>query len=137
MKDTNTFRSKQLNEIYQIKKKINFNPKLVVYLIELGCVPSNAMIVSWPSFLQDLITIKARITIFERNKTYQIMCGTRNFHKHYLQSDYNRICNWEIRIIYNAAETEKSWRQKELYWHHKLKIYVSFSLNKCDFYAAY
>ena len=39
------------------------------------------------------------------------------FHKHYLQNDYNGICDWETSII-DHAETVKSFRQKELCWYH-------------------
>ena len=34
MKNTLTFNSKHLDEVYQIKKKFNCNSKMVVYLIE-------------------------------------------------------------------------------------------------------
>ena len=34
MKNTNAFKSKHSNEVYQIKKKFNCNSKMVVYLIE-------------------------------------------------------------------------------------------------------
>ena len=60
----------------------------------------------------------------------------KRFHKHYLQIDYNWTCNWETKIIGNA-ETVISLRQKELYWYHNLKTYVSFGLNERDVHAAY
>ena len=59
-----------------------------------------------------------------------------HFHKHYLQNDDKGICDWEITII-DHAEMEKSLRQKELYWYHKLKTYTPFGLNERDVYAAY
>ena len=34
MKNTSTFKSKHSDEVYQIKKKINCNSKMAVYLIE-------------------------------------------------------------------------------------------------------
>ena len=34
MKNTNAFKSKHSDEVYQIKKKFNCNSKMVVYLIE-------------------------------------------------------------------------------------------------------
>ena len=34
MKNTSSFKSKQSNEVYQIKKNFNCNSKMVVYLIE-------------------------------------------------------------------------------------------------------
>ena len=60
----------------------------------------------------------------------------KRFHEHYLQNQINRICDWEITII-DHAETVKALRQKELYWYHKLKIYVPFGLNDRYVYAAY
>ena len=53
----------------------------------------------------------------------------KRFNKHYLQSDHNGTCDWEIAII-DDAEREKSLRQKELYWCHKLKSYTPFGLNE-------
>ena len=59
----------------------------------------------------------------------------KSFHEHYLQSDYNGICDCGITIIDNA-ETEKSLMQKELYWYHKLKTYAPFGFNEHDVYTA-
>ena len=58
------------------------------------------------------------------------------FYEHYLQNDHNGICDREITIT-DHAEMEKSLKQKELRWHHKLKTYAPFGLNKRDVYAAY
>ena len=58
------------------------------------------------------------------------------FHKHYLQNNHNKICDWKITIIDNA-ETVKYLKQKELYWYHKLKTYAPFGLNEGDAYTAY
>ena len=56
----------------------------------------------------------------------------KRFHEHYLQNDHDP----NITII-DHAETEKSLKQKELYWYHKLKTYAPFVLNERDAYAAY
>ena len=58
------------------------------------------------------------------------------FHEHYLQNDYNEICEQGITII-DHAETVKYLRQKELYWYHKLKTYARFGLNERDVYTEY
>ena len=63
-------------------------------------------------------------------------CNQKLFHEHYLQSDHNGICDWQITIIDNT-ETVKSLTQKELYWYHNLKTYAPFRLNECEVYAAY
>ena len=42
----------------------------------------------------------------------------KRFHEHYLQNGNNRVCDLEITIV-DHAETEKSSKQKELYWYHK------------------
>ena len=60
----------------------------------------------------------------------------KRLHEHYLQSEHNGICDWEITII-DHGETVKSSRKKELYWYHKLKTYAPFGLNELDVYAAY
>ena len=60
----------------------------------------------------------------------------KRFQEHYLQNDNNGICDWEITII-DHAESVKSLRHKELYWHHNLKTYALFGLNEHDVYVAY
>ena len=60
----------------------------------------------------------------------------KRFQEHYLQSDHNRICGWEIAIK-DHAETVKSLSQKELYCNHMLKKYAPYGLNERDVYAAY
>ena len=42
----------------------------------------------------------------------------KRFHKHYLQNGHNGVCDWKITIV-DHAETEKSSKQKELYWYRK------------------
>ena len=51
----------------------------------------------------------------------------KRFHELFPQRDHNGICDWEITIT-DHAETEKSFRQKELYWYYKLKTYDPFDL---------
>ena len=63
----------------------------------------------------------------EENLSHQAR-NQKRFHEHYLQSDHNEICDWEITII-DHAEMEKSLKQKELYWYHKLETYAPFGLN--------
>ena len=60
----------------------------------------------------------------------------KRFHEHYLQTDHNGICDWEITIM-DHAETIKPLRQKEFYWCHKLKTHAPFGPNKRDVDAAY
>ena len=62
-------------------------------------------------------------------------CNQQRFYKHYLQSDHNGFCDWEITII-DHAETEKSLRQKNYTdIHHKLKAYGPFGFNERNVYA--
>ena len=56
--------------------------------------------------------------------------------KMYKQNIINGICDWEITII-DYAERQKSLKQNELLYYHKLKTYAPFSLNERDVYAAY
>ena len=72
----------------------------------------------------ELITIKAHITIVENKPSCQTKRVTRkHFDEHYLQSDHNGICDWEITVT-DHAKTEKSLRQNKIYWYHKLNTYV-------------
>ena len=54
----------------------------------------------------------------------------------YKQNIINGICDWEMTTI-DYAEREKSLKQNELLYYHKLKTYAPFSLNERDVYAAY
>ena len=70
------------------------------------------------------------------NSLGKVTRNQKHFHKLYPKNDHNGIYDSEISII-DHAETEKSLRQKELRWYHKLKTYAPFGLNKRDTYAAY
>ena len=95
------------------------------------------MVVPRQNFVLEPITIKVHIVIFGKEQKLSNQArNQKRFHEHYLQNDHNEICDWEI-IVIDYAETEKSLRQKELYWYHKLKTYDPFDLNERDVYAAY
>ena len=127
MKNTSTLKSKDSNKVCQIKKNFNCNAKIVAYLIECGVSGKQCNVLLWENFVLEPVTIKAHI-IFRKNKNCQIK--PLRFHKHYLQNDYNGICDLEVTII-DHAETDKSLTQKELYWYQTLRIYASFDLNNC------
>ena len=75
----------------------------------------------------ELITIKVNKLLNQAHKH-------KVFHKHCLQSDNNGIRDQKITMI-EQAETEKSLRQKELYWYHRLKTCILFGLNEREVYA--
>ena len=115
MKNTSTFKSKYVREVYQIKKSFNRNSKIIVYLIECRVCGKqhNGSIVT---------KIRARANNYknthpsfrkEQAKSNQAL-NQKPFHEHYLQNDHKGICDWEITII-DHNETVKSLRQKELY----------------------
>ena len=137
MKNTSTFKSKHLNEVYQIKKNFNCNSKMVVYLIECRICGKqyNGSTVTKFRARANNYKIKQRNCRKEQILSYQA-CNQKRFHEHYLQYDHNKICDWEITIT-DHAETVKSLRQKELCWYHKLITYAPFGLNERDVYAAY
>ena len=137
MKNTNTFKSKHSNEVYQIKKHFNCNSKVVVYLIECR--------ICGKQYNSNTVTkFRARVNNYKSTHHYfrkeQILSNQarneKRFQEHYLQNDHNEIFEWEMTIT-DHAEMVKSLRQKELYWYHKLKTYAPFSLNDCDVYDAY
>ena len=81
IKNTSTFKSKHSNEVYEIKKNFNCNFKMVVYLIGFRVAESNRMVVSCQSFVLQLITIKAYITILGKHKSCQTNPVTETFSK--------------------------------------------------------
>ena len=121
MKNAGNFRSKHSNEVYQIKKKLNCNSKMVVYLIVCR--------VCRKQYNSSTITkFRARANNYKstyRNfwKEQNLSKKTRNqkrFHEHYQQTDHNGIRDWEITIM-DHSEKKISLRQKELCLYHKLK----------------
>ena len=72
MKNTSTFKGKYSNKFYQIKKKLNCNSKMVVYLIECNVCRKQYKSTTVTKFSTSTraITIKAHIVVFgERTKT--------------------------------------------------------------------
>ena len=137
MKNTSTFKSKHSNEVYQIKKNFNCNSKMVVYLIECRVCRKQYNGSTVTKFRARANNYKSTHRNFRKEQilSNQACRNQKRFHEHYLQSEHNGICDWEITII-DHVETVKSLRQKELYWYHKLKTYAPFGLNERDVYAA-
>ena len=137
MKNTSTFKSKHSNEVYQMKKNFYCNSKMVVYLIECRVYGKQYNGSTLTKFRARANNYKSMHCNFRKEQILSNQARSQKlFHEHYLQNDHNGIYGWEITIIDNA-ETVKSFRQKELYWYHKLKTYAPFVLNERDVYAAY
>ena len=148
MKNTSTFKSKHLNEVYQIKKNFNCNSKMVVYLIKCRICGKQYNGSTLTKFGARASNYKSMHRNFRKEQILSNQARHRKrFHEHYLQNGHNRICDWKITTI-DHAETVKSLRQKGLYWYHNLKIMVlywyhklkitaPYGLNERDVYAAY
>ena len=114
MENKSTFKSKHSDEVYQIKKKINCNSKLVVYLIECrvcrkqchssAVTKCGARANNYKSTHRNFWKLK-KLSDQARNQ--------KRYHEYYRENDHNGICGWEITIIDQA--------KKELYWYLKLK----------------
>ena len=76
------------------------------------------------------------LNIWKEQKLSNQTRNQKRFHENYLQSDHNGTSDWKITII-DHVEMQKSLKQKDLYWYHKLKIYTPFALNECDVYTTY
>ena len=140
MKNTSTFKSKHSNEVYQIKKNFNCNSNMVVYLIECRICGKQYNGSTLTKFRDRANNYKSTHRNFRKEQILSNQARNQKcFHKHYLQNEHNEICDWEITII-DHVETVKSLRQKDLYWYHKLKTFLTkapFGLNERDAYAAY
>ena len=91
MKNTSTFKSKHSNEVYQIKKNINCNTKIVVNLIECRVCGKQCNGSTVKRFRARANNYKSTHHNFRKEQI--------RFHEHYLQNEHNRICDWEITII--------------------------------------
>ena len=132
-----SFKSKHSNKIYQTKKNLNCNSKMVVYLIEIRVCKKQCNGSTVTKFRARANNYKITHRNFRKDQILSNQArNQKRFHQHYLHNDHNAICDWEITII-DHAETVKPFRQKELYWYHKLKTYAPFGLNEGDVYAAY
>ena len=111
MNNTSSFKSRHSNKVYQIKKNFNCNSKRVVYLIEYRvCVKQyNGSTVTMFHVRANNYKSTHRIFRKEQKLSNQAQ-NQKRFRKHYLQSDYNGICDWEITIKHHV-ETEKSLNQ--------------------------
>ena len=137
MKNTSTFKSNHSNEVYQIKKNFNCNSKIGVYLIELSVCKEQYNGNTVTKFLARANNYKSTHRNFRKEQTPSNQARNQKyFHEHYLSNYHNGISDWEITII-EHAETVKSLREKELYWHQMLKTYVPYSVNEGDVYTTY
>ena len=108
MKKTSTFKGKHSNEVYKVKT-------MVVYLIEFRVCRKQYNISTVTKFRARANNYKSTHPNFWKEQ--KLSNQTRNqkrYHEHYLENDYNEICDWEITII-DHAEKENFLRQKELY----------------------
>ena len=90
MKNTRTFKSKNSDKVYQIKKNFNGNSKMVVYLIECRICKSNTMYARANNYKS------THCNFLDKQKLSNQVRNQKRFHENYLQSDHNRFCDWEI-----------------------------------------
>ena len=110
MKNTSTFKSKYSSEVYQVKKHFDCKSKMVVYFKEF-CGNSVCGKQYCGSTMAKVYTRANNYKSTHRNSREEQKLSNqarnqKHFHKHYLQSDHNRIFDWEITII-DYAETKK------------------------------
>ena len=76
--NTITFKSKHSNKVYQIKKKIKCNSKIVTYLIECKVSKKQYNSSTVTKFCARANTIKAHMVILGKRKNCQTKSVTRN-----------------------------------------------------------
>ena len=107
--------SRHANEVHQTKKNFNGNSKMVVYLIECRVCGKQYNGRTVTKFRARANNYKSTHRNFRKEqKLSNQALDQKRFHKDYLQNDHNGIYDWEITIL-DHAETEKSFRQKDLY----------------------
>ena len=110
MGNTNTFKSKHSNKIYQIKKNFNCNSKRVVYLIKCRVCGKQYSDSTVTKFRAKANNCKSTSRNFRKEQKLSNQArNQKRFHERYLQSDHNGIWDWEATII-DGAETVKSFR---------------------------
>ena len=108
MKNTSTFKSKHSNEVDQIKKNFNCNSKMVVYLIECRICGKQYNGCTVTKFRARPNNYKSTHRNFRKEQILSNQAhNQKRFYEHYLQNNYNGICDWEITII-DHAEMVKS-----------------------------
>ena len=117
--------SNQLIKVYQTKKNVNCNFKMVVYLAECRVCGKKYNGSYGTKFCDRVNNYKSTHRTFRKElKLSNQARKQKRFYKHYLQSDKNGICDWEMTI------TDHAEIQNELCWYRKLKTYVPFGLNE-------
>ena len=107
LKNTSTFEGKDSNEVYQIKRKINCNSKMLVYLIECSVCRKQYKSTTVIKFRPRTNNYKSTHCNFWKGQKLSNQARNQKCHyKHYLENDHNGICDWEITII-DHAEKEK------------------------------
>ena len=53
------------------------------------------------------------------------------FHQHFCDSEHSGISDWAITLT-DSALTEKSLREKELFWQYKLETFYPLGLNEVE-----
>ena len=53
------------------------------------------------------------------------------FHEHFCDGDHSGIDDWVITLI-DSALSEKSLREKELFWQYKLETFFPLGLNEIE-----
>ena len=100
-----SFKSKHSNEIYQIKKIFKCNSKMAVYFIKFRVCGKQYIDSVVTKFCARANNYTSTHSNFRKEqKLLNQAPNQKGFHKHYLQSDHNEICDW--KIIIDNAETE-------------------------------
>ena len=83
------------------------------------------------SFVFGLIIIKVNTDLFENeNRMYH-----RSFFIHTKFKDcHSRVDDWEV-TSFERRETHKTLKERETFWHHKLKTFYRLGLNETEEYS--
>jgi hypothetical protein len=139
IKETTTFISNVTNESFTIRKgPLDCNSKFVVYLV-------NCKVCSIQNVGSTITKYRIRMNNYKNvHRKYRlrwlegkpervkegIICQEK-FHKHFCSEGHTGIGDWEI-ILIDQASSEKSLRQKELFWQYKLQTFFPLGLNEIE-----
>ena len=74
---------------------------------------------------------KYRNQFFSDKRGNKTSICQEKFHKHFCGDGHTGIEDWEITLI-DSATSEKSLREKELFWQYKLQTFFPFGLNEIE-----
>lgn len=139
IRTTTNFTSHVTKETFKIEKgPLNCNSTNVVYLVECkvcGLQNVGSTVTKYRARLNNYKSVhrkfRSQATKEKSKSGYKVTIFQEKFHEHFCDGDHSGIDDWVITLI-DSALSEKSLREKELFWQYKLETFFPLGLNEVE-----